>query len=123
MGHASEPFAVSCVGFMEPVLVAVPEGCAAYATTRPEYWRHPVSRTFHARDIFAPVAAHLSLGVAPNTVGEQHISTPAKPERPSTSKRRAQQASSKDRPHSSKTLAIKDRDRQMHLKKVEKPFV
>lgn len=71
MGHASEPFAVSCVGFMEPVLVAVPEGCAAYATTRPEYWRHPVRRTFQARDIFAPVAAHLSLGVAPNTVGEQ----------------------------------------------------
>jgi hypothetical protein len=27
------------------------------------YFLHPVSRTFHGRDIFAPVAAHLSLGV------------------------------------------------------------
>ena len=71
MGQASESPVVSSVGFMESALVAVPEGCAAYAITRPEYWRHPVSRTFHARDIFAPVAAHLSLGVAPHTVGEQ----------------------------------------------------
>ena len=38
--------------------------------TNPEYWRHPVSRTFHGRDIFAPVAAHLSLGVAPSDLGE-----------------------------------------------------
>jgi|UniRef100_A0A7V6A2J9 S-adenosylmethionine hydrolase len=27
------------------------------------YFRHPVSATFHGRDLFAPVAAHLSLGV------------------------------------------------------------
>ena len=27
------------------------------------YWRKPVSATFHGRDIMAPVAAHLSLGV------------------------------------------------------------
>lgn len=65
MGQASEPPGVSGVGFMEPALVAVPEGCAAYAITRPEYWRHPVSRTFHERDIFAPVAAHLSVGGEP----------------------------------------------------------
>src|SRR5262249_28116148 len=25
----------------------------------PRYWRHPVSATFHGRDILAPVAAHL----------------------------------------------------------------
>jgi hypothetical protein len=37
--------------------------------TNPQYWLHPVSRTFHGRDIFAPVAAHLSLGVPPETVG------------------------------------------------------
>ncbi len=71
MGQVSEPSLVSGVGFMEPALAAVPEGCAAYAITRPEYWLHPISRTFHARDIFAPVAAHLSLGVSPHTVGEQ----------------------------------------------------
>lgn len=30
---------------------------------------HPVSQTFHGRDIFAPVAAHLSRGVAPAQIG------------------------------------------------------
>ena len=29
----------------------------------PTLWRQPVSPTFHGRDIFAPVAAHLSLGM------------------------------------------------------------
>lgn len=29
--------------------------------TNPEFFREPVSHTFHGRDIFAPVAAHLSL--------------------------------------------------------------
>ncbi|MEA3385506.1 MAG: SAM-dependent chlorinase/fluorinase [Thermodesulfobacteriota bacterium] len=33
------------------------------------YYRHPVSDTFHGRDIFAPVAAHLSLGVEPYSFG------------------------------------------------------
>ena len=50
--------------------VAVPPGCAAYELTNPEYWLHPVSNTFHGRDIFAPVAAHLSLGVAPKELGQ-----------------------------------------------------
>jgi S-adenosylmethionine hydrolase len=30
----------------------------------PRYWRAEVSRTFHGRDIFAPVAAHLARGVS-----------------------------------------------------------
>jgi S-adenosyl-L-methionine hydrolase (adenosine-forming) len=30
---------------------------------------HPVSRTFHGRDVFAPVAAHLARGLAPADVG------------------------------------------------------
>lgn len=34
-----------------------------------KYWRHPVSATFHGRDIMAPVAAHLSLGVQPRELG------------------------------------------------------
>jgi hypothetical protein len=33
------------------------------------YFLRPVSRTFHGRDIFAPVAAHLSRGLAPGRVG------------------------------------------------------
>jgi S-adenosyl-L-methionine hydrolase (adenosine-forming) len=36
---------------------------------KPRYWRRPVSATFHGRDIFAPVAAHLSLGVDPANLG------------------------------------------------------
>jgi hypothetical protein len=36
---------------------------AAVALTNAAYHREPASRTFHARDIFAPVAAHCALGV------------------------------------------------------------
>jgi len=34
------------------------------------YFRHPVSQTFHGRDIFAPVAAHVAAGVAPSRIGK-----------------------------------------------------
>jgi len=34
------------------------------------YFRKPVSQTFHGRDIFAPVAAHLAKGIAPATMGK-----------------------------------------------------
>lgn len=33
------------------------------------YWRHPVSSTFHGRDILGPVAGHLSLGLDPALLG------------------------------------------------------
>lgn len=33
------------------------------------FWRQQVSATFHGRDIFAPVAAHLAAGVALDTLG------------------------------------------------------
>ncbi len=40
------------------------EAIAAVALTCPAYWRTPQpSPTFHGRDIFAPVAAHLAAGV------------------------------------------------------------
>ena len=42
----------------------------AISLTEPRFWRHPVSATFHGRDIFAPVAAHLSLGVPHREFGE-----------------------------------------------------
>ena len=50
--------------------IQVPAGLAAYRLTNPKYWLHPVSRTFHGRDVFAPTAAHLSLGVPPDDLGE-----------------------------------------------------
>jgi S-adenosyl-L-methionine hydrolase (adenosine-forming) len=34
-----------------------------------QYWQPEVSRTFHGRDIMAPVAARLSLGLAPEKLG------------------------------------------------------
>jgi S-adenosyl-L-methionine hydrolase (adenosine-forming) len=37
------------------------------ANTR--YFLSPRSQTFHGRDVFAPVAAHLSLGITPETFG------------------------------------------------------
>ena len=42
----------------------------AVAITNPQFWRSPVSPTFHGRDIFAPVAARLSLGLPPREFGE-----------------------------------------------------
>lgn len=43
----------------------------AFTITDPRFWRKPVSPTFHGRDIFAPVAAHLSLDRAPSDFGER----------------------------------------------------
>jgi hypothetical protein len=45
-------------------------GLEAVAIMEPRFWRSPVSATFHGRDIFAPVAAHLSLGVRLADFGE-----------------------------------------------------
>lgn len=39
--------------------------------TATEYWRHPVSDSFHGRDVFAPVAAHLAAGVDPARFGPE----------------------------------------------------
>jgi S-adenosylmethionine hydrolase len=38
--------------------------------TRREHWLGDVSQTFHGRDIMAPVAARLSLGLSPDELGE-----------------------------------------------------
>jgi S-adenosylmethionine hydrolase len=38
--------------------------------SNPNYHLQPTSATFHGRDIFAPVAAYLSLGIAPEAFGE-----------------------------------------------------
>ncbi|MQF48662.1 SAM-dependent chlorinase/fluorinase [SAR202 cluster bacterium AC-647-N09_OGT_505m] len=56
--------------FLEPMEVAIPSGYSAYQLSNHALWKSPISDTFHGRDVFAPVAAHLSLGVAPEEVGE-----------------------------------------------------
>ncbi len=43
----------------------------AVELTEPRFWRAPVSPTFHGRDIFAPVAALLSLGFPPVNFGKE----------------------------------------------------
>jgi len=52
-------------------LVTLGKGFEAVAITEPRFWRHPVSTTFHGRDIFAPVAAALSLDISPYECGEK----------------------------------------------------
>lgn len=39
--------------------------------TNERYFLHPLSRTFHGRDVFAPVAAHLASGVPPARFGKR----------------------------------------------------
>ena len=50
--------------------VELEPGMEAVTITKPRFWRSPVSPTFHGRDIFAPVAARLSLGFPPIDFGE-----------------------------------------------------
>jgi S-adenosyl-L-methionine hydrolase (adenosine-forming) len=40
-----------------------------HSLTDPRYFRSPVSRTFHGRDVFAPVSAHLARGEALASMG------------------------------------------------------
>lgn len=44
---------------------------AVYALSNSAYFRSEVSHTFHGRDIFAPVAAHLSRGIHPRVLGKR----------------------------------------------------
>lgn len=53
-----------------PGPLTLPSDITAVHLTNPDYWRHPVSKTFHGRDVFTPTAAHLSLGVDPRSMGE-----------------------------------------------------
>jgi S-adenosylmethionine hydrolase len=39
--------------------------------TNDRYFLHPLSRTFHGRDVFSPVAAHLAAGVTPAKFGKR----------------------------------------------------
>lgn len=45
------------------------ETCEVVELTERRFWLEPVSSTFHGRDIFAPVAAHLAAGVPLSALG------------------------------------------------------
>jgi len=57
------------INVKHPQIELAPE-LEAVAITKPQFWRSPVSSTFHGRDVFAPVAARLSLGSPPIDFGE-----------------------------------------------------
>jgi len=57
-------------GVLTMVFDAV-KNCRVREITASAFFRKPVSRTFHGRDIFAPVAAHLARGVAPARFGKR----------------------------------------------------
>ena len=48
-----------------------------HALTEGRYFRHPVSRTFHGRDVFAPVAGHLAAGAPIESFGPP-VATPVR---------------------------------------------
>ena len=50
--------------------VPLPGGYRAFTIANPRYLQQPVSATFHGRDVFAPAAAHLSMGLSPHELGE-----------------------------------------------------
>lgn len=56
-------------GLLSPILDAGPVG-ALHRVTSPRFRRERVHPTFHGRDIIAPAAAHLSLGVRVEDLGD-----------------------------------------------------
>src|ERR671936_2350850 len=56
-------------GLLVPAAEAGGGIAAAHELANPRYALQPVSRTFHGRDLFAPAAAHLALGVPPAELG------------------------------------------------------
>jgi S-adenosylmethionine hydrolase len=70
VGTARRPILVEAGGqyFVGPdngvlSMVYLQETSKVRLISNEKYFRHPVSRTFHGRDIFSPVAAHLANGI------------------------------------------------------------
>jgi len=58
-------------GILKWILFAHPDALVM-ELTKPQFFKTPVSNTFHGRDIFAPVAAHLSLGIPMSQLGKPY---------------------------------------------------
>jgi S-adenosylmethionine hydrolase len=78
VGTARRPILVEAAGqyFVAPdngvlAMVYAAEPHKARAISNQRYFRQPVSRTFHGRDIFAPVAAHLAAGLKAPRLGKR----------------------------------------------------
>jgi S-adenosylmethionine hydrolase len=77
VGSARRPILVEAGGqyFLGPdngvlSMVYLHEKCKVRHIANEKLFRHPVSQTFHGRDIFAPVGAHLAAGVPPARTGK-----------------------------------------------------
>jgi S-adenosylmethionine hydrolase len=78
VGSARRPLVVEAAGhhFVAPdngVLTMLYDAVPAHEVreiTASRYFRQPVSRTFHGRDVFAPVAAHVANGLAAADLGD-----------------------------------------------------
>lgn len=77
VGTARRPIVIESggqflVGPDNGLLIPAAERLGRYSVfhiTNEKYFRAPVSRTFHGRDIFAPVAAHIANGLSPCELG------------------------------------------------------
>jgi S-adenosylmethionine hydrolase len=56
-------------GVLSDVLHNAAGRVMATQITNAAFWQHPVSTTFHGRDVFAPVAAHIASGVPITALG------------------------------------------------------
>jgi S-adenosyl-L-methionine hydrolase (adenosine-forming) len=57
-------------GLLLPAAEALGRVRRAVLLTNPDYHLHPVSNSFHGRDVFSPVAAHLAVGADLGDLGE-----------------------------------------------------
>jgi S-adenosylmethionine hydrolase len=78
VGTARRPILLEAAGqyFIAPdngvlAMVYGTEKAKVRAITNERYFRRPVSQTFHGRDIFSPVAAHLAAGVTAAKFGKR----------------------------------------------------
>ena len=78
VGTARRPILVQAAGqfFIGPdngifSRIYMREDCSVRVLTNRDFFLDNISQTFHGRDIFAPVAAHLSAGADPNAAGDE----------------------------------------------------
>jgi hypothetical protein len=78
VGSARRPLLAEMAGqyFVAPdngvlSMVFARENSKVRHITSERYFLHPLSRTFHGRDVFSPVAAHLAAGVTPAQFGKR----------------------------------------------------
>lgn len=57
-------------GLLAPAAGALGGVSEVFTLTNPDYHVHPVSSTFHGRDVFSPAAAHLASGTGISELGE-----------------------------------------------------